>query len=165
MRPTEVEAAVIIMDTDNDGKVTLPEFQAWWSKSAVPEIVWFLGSMSAWNFEEFFPRFFFLCECFFFRFPRLFAVRSIKRHGGWIHGLSDSLFETCHFYVHQGWWQQRRQFTSSRAIHIFFNRVMICRFTRWWSTDSPQVHELIEVLRQARTRGGRGLYPPQSIRY
>ncbi len=39
MRPTEVEAAIIIMDTDHDGKVTLQEFQAWWSKSDTPEIV------------------------------------------------------------------------------------------------------------------------------
>lgn len=39
LRPTEVEAAIIIMDQDNDGKVTLAEFQAWWAKSSAPEIV------------------------------------------------------------------------------------------------------------------------------
>lgn len=39
MRPTEVEAAIIIMDEDNDGKVTLPEFQAWWAKSDPPDVV------------------------------------------------------------------------------------------------------------------------------
>lgn len=39
MRPTEVEAAVIIIDSDNDGKITLQEFQAWWSTTSSPEIV------------------------------------------------------------------------------------------------------------------------------
>lgn len=30
MRPAEIEAAIMIMDRNNDGKVTLDEFQAWW---------------------------------------------------------------------------------------------------------------------------------------
>eukprot|EP00903_Cladosiphon_okamuranus_P018909 g17391.t1 len=39
MRPTEVEAAIIIMDKDNDGKITLQEFQEWWAKAPMPEVV------------------------------------------------------------------------------------------------------------------------------
>ncbi|CAM9786722.1 unnamed protein product [Scytosiphon promiscuus] len=39
LRPTEVEAACIIMDSDNDGKISLQEFQAWWATSPTPAIV------------------------------------------------------------------------------------------------------------------------------
>ncbi|CAM9801555.1 unnamed protein product [Ectocarpus sp. 6 AP-2014] len=39
LRPTEVEAACIIMDTDNDGKISLAEFQGWWANSPSPEVV------------------------------------------------------------------------------------------------------------------------------
>lgn len=39
MRPAEVEAALIIMDRDNDGNVTLPEFMAWWSRHDPPSLV------------------------------------------------------------------------------------------------------------------------------
>lgn len=39
LRPTEIEAAVIIMDEDNDGKISLAEFEAWWSRRDPPAIV------------------------------------------------------------------------------------------------------------------------------
>lgn len=40
LRPTEVEAAVMIMDRNQDGKISLDEFQAWWSRyDAVPTMV------------------------------------------------------------------------------------------------------------------------------
>lgn len=39
LTPTEIEAAMIIIDSDNDERISLPEFQAWWAqRSELPNL-------------------------------------------------------------------------------------------------------------------------------
>ena len=35
MKPAQLEAAVLLLDKDNDGYISLQEFQAWWGNAIV----------------------------------------------------------------------------------------------------------------------------------